>query len=660
MASTRLRAFALAMAAAMLMALACTPEAMCTAAAAGDVHGCMPAGYSKYIVVFNDTCNIAECTARIEDYCSQGNCQVVYKYSIIKAVAIVAPDSSVARIMDVGDVKYIEKAQPVHIMLDSSVPLIGADQAWASGYTGSGIRVAIVDTGVDTGHPDLASKVVAWTDLVSGRGSPYDDHGHGTHVSSIIAGSGAASGGKYRGVAPGASLMVAKALDASGSGDSSTIMAGVDWAVKNGARVVSLSLGSYQHLQAFDDTVNNAVKAGVVVVAAAGNGGPGSGTISCPGDSPDVITVGATDKSDSVASFSSRGPAFSRVKPDVTNVGVNVIAARGSGTSLGTPVNQYYTSASGTSMATPMTAGVVALLLQADPSLTPSQVKSALTSTAKRIGSGVPNNNAGYGRVQAKAAVDYVLSAASPTPSPSPQPTGYGVTTTHRWASYNGVNKPIEQFNVATGNTVAQSVYYLNTGNMPDSYTVSVSGIPAGWWRFTLYGTALVQPGQGRYGNVYITPTTSGTYAFNVTVTSNGDGNRSSAQSYTLYVGSVPSPGPSPSPSAGPSPSPSPTPAGNSVIKGLKYVDQNRNGRLDAGEPRLQGVTIRLYYANGTLLAQAVTDRNGYYSFSRLPAGTYVIQEVTPSGYTATTPSRVTVNLRANTVYTQHFGNARA
>jgi serine protease AprX len=306
----------------------------------------VPAGYSKYVVVFNDTCDIAECTAMIEDYCSRGNCQVVYKYNIIKAVAIVAPDSSVAQIMDMGDIKYIEKAQPVQIMLNSSVPLIGADQARASGYTGNGIRVAIVDTGVDAGHPDLSGKVVAWTDLVGGRSSPYDDHGHGTHVSSIIAGSGSASGGKYKGVAPGASLMVAKVLDASGSGDSSTIMAGVDWAARHGAQVISLSLGSYQHLQAFDDTVNNAVKAGVVVVVAAGNGGPSSSTISCPGDSPNVITVGATDKGDNLASFSSRGPAEGKVKPDVVNVGVGVIAARASDTSMGSPVNQYYTSAS--------------------------------------------------------------------------------------------------------------------------------------------------------------------------------------------------------------------------------------------------------------------------------------------------------------------------
>jgi uncharacterized membrane protein len=115
-------------------------------------------------------------------------------------------------------------------------------------------------------------------------------------------------------------------------------------------------------------------------------------------------------------------------------------------------------------------------------------------------------------------------------------PSGYNVTTTHRWATYNGLNKPIEQFIVRPGTTVQQSVYLKNTGTKPDSYNVSVSGIPASWWRFTLFGNATVRPGEGRYGNVAITPAATGDYTFTVRVTSNGNPSVSSPQTYTMHA----------------------------------------------------------------------------------------------------------------------------
>ncbi len=140
-------------------------------------------------------------------------------------------------------------------------------------------------------------------------------------------------------------------------------------------------------------------------------------TIDCPGDDPNAITVGAVDRNDQIASFSSRGPNYDgSVKPDVTNMGVGLVAARASATSMGTPVDTYYTAASGTSMATPMTSGTVALLLSAKPGMTPYQVKYALEHTAKPEGTSVPNNDYGYGRVDAKAALDYVLAGQLPTP----------------------------------------------------------------------------------------------------------------------------------------------------------------------------------------------------------------------------------------------------
>ena len=631
-----------------------------------------PAGYSTYIVVFNNTTSADQCVARISDQANTINDKVVYHYNIINGIAVQVPDNQSDTLWAMGGVKYVEKDQPVQIMLNQSIPIIGANQVWAAGDTGQGVRIGIIDTGVDASHPDFQGKIIAWTDLVNGKSTPYDDNGHGTHVSSIAAGTGAASNGTYRGVAPGASLIEAKALDSDGMGNTSAIIEGIDWAVQNHAQVISLSLGSYEHVQALDDAVTSAINDGVVVVVAAGNEGPGAGSITSPGDDPAAITVGAVDKSDNLASFSSRGPNYDgSVKPDVVNIGVNVVAARASGTSLGTPVNQYYTSLSGTSMATPMTAGVVALLLQKNPYLTPAQVKTALTATALHMGNGTPNNNYGYGRVQAMAAFNYVSGNVSPTPTISPtpttRPTSYNVSTTHRWASYNGVNSPIETFNVTPGTTVAQSVYYQNVGTTVDSYTVSVSGIPQNWYSLVLYGSSTVSPGAGRYANIMITPATRGVYSLTVTVTSNGNPLVSSSQTYTLHVGSsasptpLPSPSPSPSPSPRPSVTPTPTPtptppSGSSTIKGLEYVDANLDGRYEANEARIPGVTMRLYSSGMQLIGQTVTDHNGYYQFTGLVPGIYTVGEVTPAGYRATSPVNVTITVSANTIYTQHFG----
>jgi len=164
-----------------------------------------------------------------------------------------------------------------------------------------------------------------------------------------IAGTGAASNGQYKGVAPEASLMEAKVLSSSGSGSDTNIVKAIDWAVQNGAQVISMSLGSTTHSQVMDDAVNAAVSKGVVCVIAAGNSGPGSRTICCPGDSPYVITVGASDRNDAIASFSSRGPnRDGTVKPDITNMGVGLMAAKAGGTST----SGYYKAMSGTSMAT--------------------------------------------------------------------------------------------------------------------------------------------------------------------------------------------------------------------------------------------------------------------------------------------------------------------
>jgi len=602
-------------------------------------------GYSTYIVAFKDGPSV-QAESQLMGLLGSFNGSIVYHYSIIDGVAVAMPDDKVGELKALGDVKYVEKEQQVHVLLDKAVPQIGADKVWAEGYTGKGVKVCVIDTGVDASHPDLSgNKVVAWVDYVNGKPTPYDDHGHGTHVSSTIAGTGNASDGKYKGVAPEASLMEAKVLNSQGSGSNTNILKAIDWAVSNGAQVISMSLGSSSHSQAMDDAIKNAVSKGVVVVVAAGNSGPGAGTIACPGDSPDAITVGAVDRNDAIASFSSRGPTYDgRIKPDVTNMGVGLMAAKASGTNAGKGT-QYYVAMSGTSMATPMTSGVVALLLQANRSLTPAQVKEILTKTAKPLGGSVPNNNYGYGRVDAKAALDYVLTGKvpvptpTPTPSPGPSPTpapqpgtGYSVALTNMFARYNGQYGQMEKFQVKAGTTIEQGIMLVNTGSAADSYTVTVDGIPSSWWSLSGYSGGVLQPNGGSaYMTLQVTPgidTASGAYKFTVSARSNSDSSVTSVKSYTLNVVSS-TPGPIPGNSFS-----------GSASRGQDYyvyLTPDSAGQVTATiswQGSSNDLNAYLYDPSGRLVSKS----EGKYTTSETvqysaPSGGYYLLKVTASAY---------------------------
>ncbi|PYC64289.1 peptidase S8 [Micromonospora arborensis] len=270
--------------------------------------------------------------------------------------------------------------------LEHSVPQIGAPAAWAAGRDGTGVKVAVLDTGVDATHPDLAGRIAEARDF-SGVGSARDGNGHGTHVASTIAGSGAASGGLRKGVAPGAQLLIGKVLDDGGSGSDSAIIAGMEWAAHSGARVVSMSLGgsATDGTDPMSQAVNElTAETGTLFVVAAGNEGAAH-TVGAPGAAAAALTVGAVDRDDNLASFSSRGPRLgdNGLKPEITAPGVGIIAARAAGTAMGTPVDDAYTSANGTSMATPHVSGAAAILAQEHPDWTAGMLKDALVSTTK-------------------------------------------------------------------------------------------------------------------------------------------------------------------------------------------------------------------------------------------------------------------------------------
>ncbi|MEV1065542.1 S8 family serine peptidase [Streptomyces sp. NPDC050263] len=296
------------------------------------------------------------------------------------------PTAKAARQLGEGIDKLWLDAQ-VKASLDVSVPQIGAPEVWQAGYDGKGVKVAVLDTGVDAGHPDLAGKIAGSTSFVPDQ-AVQDGHGHGTHVASTIVGSGAASEGKRKGVAPGAELLVGKVLGNDGSGQASWIIAGMEWAARSGAKIVSMSLGGTATgpSDVLSETVDElSASTGALFVIAAGNAGPGEQTLGTPGIADSALTVGAVDKSDKLAAFSSRGPRPGdfAVKPEITAPGVSITAARAAGTTMGTPVDANYTTANGTSMATPHVAGAAALVAQAHPDWTGEQIKQSLASTAK-------------------------------------------------------------------------------------------------------------------------------------------------------------------------------------------------------------------------------------------------------------------------------------
>ncbi|MEW2292987.1 S8 family serine peptidase [Streptomyces sp. NPDC006743] len=320
---------------------------------------------------------------------------------------VFAPRSRAAR-----GLKKLWLDSKVQAALDTSTRQVRAPQAWAAGYDGKGTKVAVLDTGVDAGHPDLQGRISA-TENFTDSPDTDDRQGHGTHTASTVGGTGAASGGKQRGVAPGTDLLIGKVLDDSGSGDTSWIIAGMEWAVARHADVVSMSLGNPARTDCSDPMATATEELArsnrnTLFVIAAGNTGPSLDSVSSPGCAPSVLTVGAVDGNDATASFSSRGPACGShtLKPEIAAPGVGILAASAGGRGL-----YAYREMSGTSMATPHVAGAAAVVRQRHPDWSAQQVKAALVSSAD---STVPGDvrETGGGRVDVKAAVDETVLGA--------------------------------------------------------------------------------------------------------------------------------------------------------------------------------------------------------------------------------------------------------
>jgi len=421
-----------------------------------------------------------------------------------------------------SNVLYISPDRPVQLMADTPGPAVNAQVAWAHNYTGSGISVALIDSGVNA-HPDFNGTYrtrVVYNQSFLPHLNAADQYGHGTHIAGLIAGDGASSTGSqyfrtFKGIAPSANIVNLRVLDANGEGTDSAVINAIQTAIAlksvYNIRVINLSLGrgiyeSYKY-DPLCQAVEQAWKAGIVVVVAAGNNGRylptnGYGTITSPGNDPYAITVGAmktmdtaTRSDDLIASYSSKGPTFiDRIaKPDVIAPGNLLVSTELPGATLestepdnlipfssyiyggsSSPSNYYFTL-SGTSMATGVVSGIVADLLQAHTFLTPDQVKARLMKTA---GKTFPASSSVYDPTSGNTYVDY-----------------YDVFTVG--AGYVDLSAALADSETVYGNAMSPTAVLNNaTGNV---YLVrnplSTWGITNSWTPAAVYGPSVFLSG---------------------------------------------------------------------------------------------------------------------------------------------------------------------
>ncbi|MCF6411155.1 S8 family serine peptidase [Pseudalkalibacillus salsuginis] len=443
----------------------------------------------------------------------------------INGVAATMTKKQIQQLENLPFVKSVEYDAPVKAFNGTANTWFGTEKARADyGFTGDGDGntasyskddqvVAVIDTGIDASHVDLdEGKVIGWKDFVNNRTTPYDDQGHGTHVASTVAGDGDGNP-THKGVAPGAALVGVKVLDSLGSGSMSNVTAGIEWAVENkdvyGIEVLSLSLGTSASSDGTDSTsqaVNQAVDAGLVVTVAAGNSGPSKKTVGSPGAAEKAITVGAgADVGEGgffLADFSSRGEtADGRIKPDIIAPGYNLTAAEANS-------GNGYVTYSGTSMATPFTAGTIALMLEANSALTPSQVRNVLADTAEDWGPAGKDVDYGHGRLDGFAAI-----------SDAGNLSGTNIATPNHFAEQNSLG----------GSGAADTYQFtVDNTNYPSAVTLIIPDWQPGflWWGSTpdfdvyLYNPSGQQvaksEGTERQETITFKPTTTGTYTLKV------------------------------------------------------------------------------------------------------------------------------------------------
>lgn len=358
--------------------------------------------------------------------------QIKYKLPMIDAYVIEIDESNLDKIKNLEGLIRVEMDTHITAQMNRVGDSIEASWAHQNNITGKGVGVAVVDTGLGL-HRDFienGNRVKAFKDILNKRKDPYDDNGHGTHVCGIIGGNGYSSKGKYIGIAPECNLIGVKVLDHRGDGNISDVLAGLQWIIDNrkryNIRVVNISVGTSVKENMDENSllvqgVNAVWDNGIVVVVAAGNNGPGPMSISTPGISRKVITVGSSDDNMAVEVFGSRtkdysgrGPTpYCIKKPDIVAPGSNIVSCNINNYRNSSSVNRLgvanspmmYTIKSGTSMATPVVSGAIALLLSNRPELTNREVKLRIRNTA--VDQGQPWEKQGWGMLNIRRLLEH-------------------------------------------------------------------------------------------------------------------------------------------------------------------------------------------------------------------------------------------------------------
>jgi subtilisin family serine protease len=370
-----------------------------------DVTGLIEQGY--------DDAHTADIPVLVESKNARTLGKVTRDLPSVQLSAVATPKNKAMELFDKAGTGKIWLNGKVRPSLDVSVPQVGAPAAWQAGHTGAGSTVAVLDTGYDPKHPDLAGIVKGEKDF-TGEGI-VDKEGHGTHVASTIAGRGA----KYTGVAKGADLMIGKVCQTGGC-TFDAILAGMQWAADSGAKVVNMSLGSNNSgdgTGVLDAAVNRlSAEKGTLFVVAAGNDGPYN-QVASPASADAALAVASVNKQDKYSTFSNPGPRLkdNAAKPDIAAPGESIVAARAEGTLEDRVVDGIYARLSGTSMATPHVAGAAAILAAQHPDWTGEQIKAALMGSANPVDATIYQQGAGRVDVGRAARQTVIPSAGSLT-----------------------------------------------------------------------------------------------------------------------------------------------------------------------------------------------------------------------------------------------------
>lgn len=341
--------------------------------------------------------------------------KIKYNLPSINSVVIEIYEHDLPNLESLNIITSYHQNATITTQMNSARNYVNADLVEDMGYSGKNIGIAILDTGIyscdDFTKP--TNRILAFKDFVNNKNIPYDDNGHGTHVAGIACGNGINSSGKYKGISTNANILAVKVLGADGNGNSSDVLAGIQWVIDNkekyNIKIMNLSIGTDNTSP--DDPLIKAVEmawdSGIIVTIAAGNNGPDRNSISSPAISRKVITVGSSDDNKTttiwgskLVNFSGRGPTIECIsKPDVVSPGVNIVSclSRSTKKPKSSVIDDNYVSLSGTSMSTPIVAGAIALLLEKQPNLSPNDVKLMLKKCCKNLN--LPKNQQGWGLI---------------------------------------------------------------------------------------------------------------------------------------------------------------------------------------------------------------------------------------------------------------------